>query len=44
LMSSVKSGEGLVLDFQGPGRVVTQSRNPNGLITWLQSVLPGSRG
>jgi uncharacterized protein (TIGR00266 family) len=44
LMSSMKSGEGLVLDFQGPGRVVTQSRNPNGLITWLQSVLPGSRG
>jgi uncharacterized protein (TIGR00266 family) len=44
LMSSMKSGEGLVIDFQGPGRVVTQSRNPNGLISWLQSVLPGSRG
>jgi uncharacterized protein (TIGR00266 family) len=44
LMSTMKSGEGLVLDFQGPGRVVTQSRNPNGLISWLQSVLPGSRG
>ncbi len=44
LMSTMKSGEGLVLDFQGPGRVVTQSRNPNGLINWLQSVLPGTRG
>ncbi len=40
----MKSGEGLVLDFQGPGRVVTQSRNPNGLISWIQSVIPGSRG
>lgn len=40
----LKSGEGLVLDFQGPGRVVTQSRNPNGLISWIQSVIPGSRG
>jgi uncharacterized protein (TIGR00266 family) len=44
LMSTMKSGEGLVFDFQGPGRVVTQSRNPNGLISWLKSVLPGSRG
>jgi uncharacterized protein (TIGR00266 family) len=44
MISSMKSGEGLVLDFRGPGRVVTQSRNPNGLINWLQSVLPGSRG
>ena len=44
MMQTLKSGEGLVLDFQGPGRVVTQSRSPNGLINWLQSVLPGSRG
>jgi uncharacterized protein (AIM24 family) len=43
-MGTMKSGEGMVMDFQGPGRVVTQSRNPNGLINWLQSVLPGSRG
>lgn len=44
MLSSMKSGEGFVMDFQGPGRVVTQSRNPNGLITWIQSVIPGSRG
>ena len=44
IMATMKSGEGLVMDFQGPGRVVTQSRNPNGLINWLQSVLPGSSG
>lgn len=43
LMQMLKSGEGLVMDFSGPGRVVTQSRNPNGLVTWLQSVLPGTR-
>jgi uncharacterized protein (TIGR00266 family) len=40
----MKTGEGLVLDFQGPGRVVTQSRSPNSLINWIQSVIPGSRG
>jgi uncharacterized protein (TIGR00266 family) len=44
VMQTLKSGEGLVLDFQGPGRVVTQSRSPNSLITWIQSVIPGSRG
>jgi uncharacterized protein (TIGR00266 family) len=44
IVQAMKSGEGLVLDFQGPGRVVTQSRNPTGLINWIQSVLPGSRG
>jgi len=44
IVQALKSGEGLVLDFQGPGRVVTQSRNPNGLITWIQSVIPGTRG
>jgi uncharacterized protein (TIGR00266 family) len=44
LVQALKSGEGLVLDFQGPGRVVTQSRSPNSLVTWIQSVIPGSRG
>ena len=39
----LKSGEGLVMDFHGPGRVVTQSRNPNGLINWIQTMIPGSR-
>jgi uncharacterized protein (TIGR00266 family) len=44
LMQTMKSGEGLVMDFMGPGRVVTQSRSPNSLVSWLQSVIPGSRG
>ena len=39
----VKSGEGFVFEFKGPGRVMTQSRNPNQLITWLTAALPFSR-
>ena len=35
-----KSGEGLVLDFEGPGKVWVQTRNPQELIGWLSSVLP----
>ena len=40
---SLKSGEGLVFDFAGPGRVMIQSRNPRGLIDWLTRELPFSR-
>ncbi|MBU6311614.1 MAG: TIGR00266 family protein [Actinomycetales bacterium] len=43
IMKSLKSGEGIVLEITGPGLVWTQSRNPNGLITWLTNVLPFSR-
>jgi uncharacterized protein (TIGR00266 family) len=42
-LKAVKSAEGLVFDFTGPGRVMTQSRNPSQLITWLTANLPGSR-
>jgi uncharacterized protein (AIM24 family) len=38
-----KSGEGFVMDIQGPGRVWTQSRNPGALVDWLTTVLPFSR-
>lgn len=44
MMATLKSGEGLVMDLVGPGRVWTQSRNPNQLISWLTAVLPFSRG
>lgn len=44
LIQSVKSGEGLVFEFQGPGRVWTQSRNPGEFIGWLTAELPFSRG
>jgi uncharacterized protein (TIGR00266 family) len=43
-IQSMKSGEGLVFDFTGPGWVMIQSRNPSALIQWLTGVLPFSRG
>lgn len=39
-IQSIKSGEGLVFDFTGPGRVLTQTRNPSALISWLTAELP----
>ncbi|MEV3858979.1 TIGR00266 family protein [Streptomyces sp. NPDC050095] len=44
LMQTLKSGEGLVFEFTGPGVLWTQSRNPGALITWLTAKLPFSRG
>jgi uncharacterized protein (TIGR00266 family) len=44
MIQSLKSGEGFVFEFAGPGRVWTQSRNPSEFINWLTSVLPFSRG
>jgi uncharacterized protein (TIGR00266 family) len=43
IVQSAKSGEGLVFDFQGPGRVFAQTRNPSGLISWISSNRPGQR-
>jgi uncharacterized protein (TIGR00266 family) len=42
-VQSLKSGEGLVFEFTGPGEVWTQTRNPSALISWLTTVLPFSR-
>jgi uncharacterized protein (TIGR00266 family) len=42
-MASMKSGEGLVLEFTGPGEVLTQTRNPSALISWLTTALPFTR-
>jgi uncharacterized protein (AIM24 family) len=39
LVQSFKSGEGLVFDFVGPGRVTTQTRNPNELLGWISSFI-----
>lgn len=36
-VQTFKSGEGLVFDFTGPGKVLSQTRNPNELIGWIQS-------
>jgi uncharacterized protein (TIGR00266 family) len=43
ITQSMRSGEGLVFDFAGPGHVLTQTRNPRGLITWLQANGLGAR-
>jgi uncharacterized protein (TIGR00266 family) len=43
VMNSMKSGEGLVVDMTGPGRVWTQTRNPGALVSWLTEVLPFTR-
>ena len=37
LTQSMRSGEGLVFDFAGPGQVLTQTRNPRGLVSWMQA-------
>jgi uncharacterized protein (TIGR00266 family) len=39
MIQSMKSGEGLVFDFTGPGRVMTQTRNPNELLGWISASL-----
>jgi uncharacterized protein (TIGR00266 family) len=42
-IQSLKSGEGFVFDFRGPGEVMVQSRNPDALVQWLTTALPFSR-
>jgi uncharacterized protein (TIGR00266 family) len=37
---SMKSGEGWVFDFAGPGRVLLQSRNPDAFAEWVAQVVP----
>ncbi len=44
LIQTVKSGEGFVFEFSGPGRVWTQSRNPSEFVGWLSAELPLRRG
>ncbi len=43
IAATLKSGEGFVMEFTGPGRVLTQTRNPSALVDWLTTVLPFSR-
>jgi uncharacterized protein (TIGR00266 family) len=43
IMQTLKSGEGLVMDFQGPGRIYCQTRNPAEFIGWMTEVLPFTR-
>ncbi len=40
LMTAFKSGEGLVFEFSGRGRLLIQSRNVNSLVSWVTPALP----
>jgi uncharacterized protein (TIGR00266 family) len=42
LKSTLFSGEGLVVDLKGPGRVLTQTRSVDAFLTWLIPRLPKS--
>ena len=44
VVQMLKSGEGLVFDFTGPGWVMSQSRNPSALEAWIRQVAPGQTG
>jgi len=44
MIQTLKSGEGFVFDFTGPGWVMTQSRNPSALEAWIRQVMPGETG
>ena len=44
VVQTLKSGEGFVFDFTGPGWVLTQTRNPSALQAWIRSIMPGETG
>lgn len=41
-IQSMKTGEGFVFDFMGPGRVLCQTRNPDAFAAWVGSAMPGN--
>ena len=44
VVQMLKSGEGFVFDFTGPGWVMTQTRNPSALQAWIRQVAAGQTG
>lgn len=42
-VQSMKSGEGWVFDFTGPGRVLLQTRNPDAFAQWVSQLAPSSQ-
>jgi uncharacterized protein (TIGR00266 family) len=42
-IQSMKSGEGWVFDFFGPGRVLLQSRNPDAFASWVAELNPSEQ-
>jgi len=41
-IQSMKTGEGFVFDFMGPGRVLLQTRNPDAFAQWVAAAFPGN--
>lgn len=41
-IQSMKSGEGFVFDFMGPGRLLLQTRNPDAFAAWVSAAIPGN--
>ncbi len=39
LVQTFKSGEGLVFDFTGPGKLLVQTRNPSEFLGWISATL-----
>ena len=44
MVNSVTSGEGLILNFSGQGKVYVCSRNPNALATYIASQIAAQKG
>lgn len=44
VVQTLKSAEGFVFDFTGPGWITTQSRNPSALGAWIRQLMPGQSG
>lgn len=44
MIQTLKSGEGFVFDFVGPGWIMTQTRNPSALQAWIRQIMPGQTG
>jgi len=42
-IQSLKTGEGWVFDFCGPGRVLLQTRNPEAFAHWVAEAAPGQQ-
>jgi Mitochondrial biogenesis AIM24 len=43
LKSTLLSGEGLVVDLTGPGRVLLQTRSTEAFLAWLSPLLPKTK-
>ncbi len=43
IKSTMFSGEGLVLNVTGPGKLITQTRSPAGFLSWVGAHV-GGRG